>query len=67
MGQLHGSFNRKYLIGLLILGIYSLTAARSEAVSLYWNPTTGGQGYWDTTSTIWSTSEVAPDAVWDNG
>ena len=38
-----------------------------QAVSYFWNPITGGNGTWDTTSTMWKNAWTArPDTVWNN-
>ncbi len=42
-------------------------AAPAQAADLYWNPTTGGSGTWDTTSTLWKNEwSSGPNTVWNN-
>ncbi len=63
--KLHHTYIR-HAIGLLgvVLWISSTAFAQS---TYYWNPTTGGSGTWDTTTTMWSTTPVGPlDTVWNN-
>ncbi|MGA2062193.1 MAG: autotransporter-associated beta strand repeat-containing protein, partial [Thermoguttaceae bacterium] len=59
----HGS-NLKYGIGFLTVALCLLTAATLQAATLYWNPTTGGNGTWDTTSTnlMWNSAWASPPA-----
>ena len=53
--KMHGS-NTMFRLGLLTIAFCLLIAANSEAATLYWNPTTGGSGTWDTSSTLWGTA-----------
>ncbi len=63
----------KYATGLLPMVLWFLTAATAQAADLYWNPPTGGDGTWDTSSIQWSTSSEGPlnyiwsNTAWNNG
>ena len=57
--KMHGS-NTMFRLGLLTIAFCLLTAANSDAATLYWNPTTGGSGTWDNVSTLWNTSWASP-------
>ncbi|MGD0517842.1 MAG: autotransporter-associated beta strand repeat-containing protein, partial [Thermoguttaceae bacterium] len=64
----HGS-GTKYGIALPAMALCLLTVSISQAASLYWNPTTGGNGNWDTVSTnlMWKSTWVSPpDTAWVN-
>ncbi|MGD0516853.1 MAG: autotransporter-associated beta strand repeat-containing protein, partial [Thermoguttaceae bacterium] len=52
-------------IALLALALCLLTAASAQAASLYWNPTAGGNGNWDTVSTnlMWGSTWASPPNI----
>ncbi len=59
----HGS-NLKYGIGFLTLALCLLTVTTAQAASLFWNPIAGGNGTWDTSSTICgSTTWASPPSI----
>ena len=70
MRQLYASYVRKSIIGLLILCLCLFTAATSQAANKYWQGLApsgpgGGSGIWDTTSTLWSASQITnPTTAW---
>jgi fibronectin-binding autotransporter adhesin len=67
MRHLYDSQGSKFLIGLLIVGICLLSAATSQAVSLYWNSPNGGTGTWDTANMEWASySGGSVDTTWNN-
>ena len=64
---LNGSCLRKLGSALLIIGICLMTAATSQAVTLYWNAPAGGTGAWDVTNMTWLTLTTGPvDTIWSN-
>ncbi len=57
----------KYAIGLLAIVLWISSTALAQVTRLYWNPTTGGSGTWDTSTTMWrDTWTSPPSVVWDN-
>ncbi len=56
----------KYVIGLLSMGLCFLTVATAQAVTLYWNAPSGGNGTWDNNITMnWATTATGPvDSKW---
>ncbi len=57
----------KYAIGLLAVVLAISSTAIAQVTTLYWNPTAGGSGTWDTSTTMWrDTWSSPPSVVWDN-